>query len=544
MQINGRYIEEAVEGYRTLYVKGRELLEHEITTQQTSARDGSVFQYRRCPDRTLTVGYQLVAATPEAFRAAYNRLNALLDVQEAQLIFADEPDLFFVGTPSGVEEVPAGRCAVTGQFHIYCADPFKYSVTQYEAVPSEEDGTAFRVDYQGSCRSYPILEAEFAATTDANGEAAGSGDCGYVAWVNQQGRIIQVGDPDEMDTEGLPKSQALFDSHFTVYNSVTQSRWPLNVGQTSSDSVTQAGTVAITTDLTAQKTRLIHPGSYGTGSKYHGPSLTRTIPADRSGHAGAANFRFSWQQRMSTGPSSGDSKQRGLFQVLLHSGSGSVKKTVAGISILKSKTGTTGVLRYYVNSKIVGEQEINLSYLNFRFGYGAEELPASTIQKAGNTITFRIGGIERAYRDNSITETEVHSVTIAFAQYGTVPALTHNGLYWAKFIKDNCDEWRDVPNKFTAGDTLTVDCGAGEILLNAAPAPELGALGNDWEQFYLTPGVNAIGVAWSGWVPEEDKPAFGIGRYFCDGILCRAGYDGIGPGIHPSASGILHSGRP
>ena len=83
--------------------------------------------------------------------------------------------------------------------------------------------------------------------------------------------------------------------------------------------------------------------------------------------------------------------------------------------------------------------------------------------------------------------------------------LSTNGVIWAKFIKDNCDTYADIPNKFSANDELLVDCESAKIYLNDIETPELGALGNDWDQFYLKPGYNQIGVAWSEWtqsVPE------------------------------------------
>ena len=59
---------------------------------------------------------------------------------------------------------------------------------------------------------------------------------------------------------------------------------------------------------------------------------------------------------------------------------------------------------------------------------------------------------------------------------------------------------------------VEADCEDGEIYLNDARAPELGALGNDWETFYLEPGTNQIGVAWSDWVPAGSAPSCKI-RY-------------------------------
>ena len=88
LMINGEYIEDQIQGYRTLYVKGREMLNKAVTTQTVESRDGADFRYSRYPERTITVGYVLEAADNAAFRAAFNQLNAILSVDQSLLVFA------------------------------------------------------------------------------------------------------------------------------------------------------------------------------------------------------------------------------------------------------------------------------------------------------------------------------------------------------------------------------------------------------------------------------------------------------------------------
>ena len=506
LKINGAYLEHTVTGYRTLYVKGREMLAPDIETYETGVRDGSTLQSKRFPARTITVGYQLIASSAEAFRAAFNALNAALDVEEAELIFADEPDKFFIGTPSGRGDVPAGRNAITGEFDILCVDPFKYSVQEYEVTPTLDDGTAFAIQYNGTYRSYPTLVAEFAdEDDDTAGGLTGNGDCGYA------------------------KSQTLTNQKFTSYSATVASKWPINTGRTSSSAVTATGTVVVGKD--AENAKLLVANSYGTGTKWHGPSITRTIPADASGHVGAKNFRLSYKQRMCMGKGKKDSKQRGVFQCLLVNVSGTERTIVAGLSVYKSKTGKKAGLKLYVNGKTVHIQNIDLTYHNKCFGYKKtitevvkkkgkrikkkrtiQPVLTSTIEKSGKTVTFNIGGIKKAFKDKGITSTEVHEITFLMGKYASVTPLSYNGLFSAKFIADACETFRDIPNKFSAGDVVEADCEDGEIYLNDARAPELGALGNDWETFYLEPGTNQIGVVWSDWVPAGSAPSCKI-RY-------------------------------
>ena len=102
LQINGEYIENLIEGYRTLSVQGREALSAEVSTESAGLRPGSVYISKKYPERVITVRYQLVCSTPEAFREAYNALASILAVEESELIFADEPDKYFIGVPAGM----------------------------------------------------------------------------------------------------------------------------------------------------------------------------------------------------------------------------------------------------------------------------------------------------------------------------------------------------------------------------------------------------------------------------------------------------------
>lgn len=742
LMINGDYIETLINGYRTLNVSGREALTPELTTIETGSRDGSTLKHKRYPARTIIVKYQLIAASNEEFREAFNQLAAILDVEEAELIFNDEPDKFFIGTPSAMSEVEPGRNAVVGEFELFCADPFKYSVVEYEveAEPgydSTED--YFLIDYGGTYKSYPTLEAQFYEEEELS-------DCGYVAFFNESKKIIQLGDPKEDDVEEYPPSQTLVNQKLnkeTSWNATAQANWSSNTGKVSSSEVVQAGSMAIAvashhvtkapetsgtlltktskdakpyidykvtakatkrtaervnvevtiatsltektnsgtvkiaagaavtlkntavyysststkesfkksgtyylwdasvksgkiritnaknrvgksgqvtgwvkvsdlgvststgfgkgvglrasiqigsgdwykavvkkesevwngnnshtskvivevkgldsettlledikfkverTDENEDKSKVgileetnckdleisvytapvaeswyLTPQSYGTGQNWHGTSITRTLPADKSGEVGAKNFTFSYRQKLSIGNSSKATQERGLFQALLVSGSGDSRKIVAGVNIFKNKDGKKANLRFYVNGKTVKTEEIDLSFHNKHFGNNSTAKKITTtktsyIIKSGKKVEFNIGGIKRTFKDSSIANLAVKEVTFLIAQYGTKPVLSFNGLYWAKFVKDKCETYLDIPNKFGADDVVTADCKDGQVYLNNSPMPSLGALGNDWEDFYLTPGLNQIGFTYSDWVAVEHAPIFRL-RY-------------------------------
>lgn len=657
LQINGEYLEHLVPGYRTLHVQGREALSPDVVSFTTGSRDGSNIKSKRYPERILTVTYQLVADSNEQFREAYNKLAAALDVEDAQLIFDDEPDKFYVGTPCMIDTVKPGRNAVTGDFEILCADPFKYSVVEYEAQPDLEESSIL-IDYNGTYPAFPVLEADFYGENETEGETvtplSGAGDCGYVAFFTEDEQIIQLGDPEELDGEEVyAKSQTLANSVFdqsTSWGAAAKSQWTVNAGTTFASSFSQTGTMgmkvssyavvsapsstsgtiltassksgapitdykitakssgrtassvkvtfSVTTSLsrsssyfgygyglvghlyvngawktfTIKKTSsywkgktghtvnvtatvsglseiatsisgmkfkvtrsdslgqagilgetgckalsiapyqtktpesyYLAPSGFGSGSSWHGPTITRTLPADASGVTGAQNFTLTYSHKLSIGSSSSATNQMGAFQAVV---SGDNSKIIAGVSIEKSSSGKKAKVKICVNGSIAESFDVDLSNGNAYFKDGK----SSTITKVGQNVTFSIGGIKKSYKVDEIQNMLAKKVTFGIYQYGTKTTLEYNGLNSAKFVKNNCDTLKDIPNKFSANDVLTADCRNGEIRLNGVLSPSLGALGNDWETFVLTPGLNQIGFSWSEWVQPEYAPSLKI-RY-------------------------------
>lgn len=506
MKINGKYIENQITGYRTLYVSGREALAPELTTYKTGSHDGERLAMRRYPARVLTIGYQLIADSADAFREAYNDLGAILNVEDAELIFADEPDKFFTGTPSGLGEIDPGRNAVTSEFEITCLDPFKYSVEEYEATPTLDDGTTIAVDYGGTYKAYPTFEVDF-PDEDAS--------CGFVSFITDDGKVIQIGDPDEVDGTEHPRTQTLIDDTFnTTYNSA---KWPANVATlnplNTQGGLAQTGGVYIGTDYQSRK--CLRASSFGSGSGWHGPSITCTIPAEGSGHTGAKNFMFRCDARvlMELGVTADynfkyETTQLGMFQVCLVDST--ANKPVVTFAVVKSATGTTATVFLYMGTKCVKRWDGVDVALGGAWPYTEPNDRHLQLRKYGGDITLSWvdgGNTGQSFScyDPGIVDTEVHKVCFYFGRYGTRPGLSDLFLYSATFINSDCETWKDVPNKFTESDRLIVNCKTGEVIHNWAPAPDLGALGNDWEDFHLKPGQNQIGFAWSDWT--ENPPS-------------------------------------
>jgi predicted phage tail component-like protein len=177
--INGKYLEDQVDGFRVLYTIGREFISASVSETETERVNGARYLRKRYSPRDIIVGYQLLADSPKAMRLAYNRLASALDAEEAVFIFNDEDDKFYVGTVTDKDGVQPGRLNVTSEFTIHCSDPFKYSNNEYSFGGSSAD--SYSVSYDGTYISYPVITITVASAT------------GWIGLANSNGAYIQVG---------------------------------------------------------------------------------------------------------------------------------------------------------------------------------------------------------------------------------------------------------------------------------------------------------------------------------------------------------------
>ena len=493
LNFNGVYFENVIPGYRTLYVSGREMIETEITDLSTEIMDGSRYRRKRYKPRTITVGYQLIAKSNAEFRNAYNKLNSLLDVAEAKLIFLDEPDKYYVGTKVNAGDVPHGRNAITAEIEFYCADPFKYSVEEYEVIPTADDGTTFVVDYKGTYKAHPRFEAVME-----------NGENGFVGFVDQDKHILQFGSIEETDGENYKANETLatLQDFFNAPDdtSGTDYMHPLYGAK---------GKLGTTTWFNNKFLCLKEAGTQVGGA--NGGLRTVILPADSNGDkSGCKNFYA-------------------YFHILFYAGlmgqTGEMcinfltedNKLICGVNWYKTDmSGNTGryeLVCYNPNKKDTDHQAGKVLR---EYGYTTSHLHTQNpwywghcdIRKEGSKLTFFYWGGYPSFTVPEIEDMKCTKIQIAIKQWGTRSGsryLTYNGINNFWFQKLRVDKWRDVPNKFARTSRVIADCKEASVTMNGLPKPELGALGNDWETFCLKPGVNQVQCLCSSWAK---KPTF------------------------------------
>lgn len=475
---NGEWIENHVPGYRTLYVSGRELSISELKDIEVGQADGSRFQSKRYPSRIITVGYMLQAKGNAAFREAYNKLNAILDAEEAQLIFNDEPDKYYIGTKKSGSTVPPGKNNVTGEIEFYCADPFKYSVEEIEVIPELDNGKTFAIDYKGTYPASPALEVTFPS------------DCGYAAFTDKNENILQFGSPEEVDSVFMESEHLIADAMEAGI-----SGWVLNKAVTTgTNEFKQTGSFKHTY---RRESPCIEPNSYGDGTQWHGPSYTKQVPPNSAGEIGAKNCLYGWTHFFVV-----ESNQDvGIAQFMMTGENG---RNVAAITFYKNTVNNDymGHYKISINDKVVYQDSYSLDSQNSLTSW---ENAWSYIEKFGDTITVKVGNfLVKSFRDAEIANVKVKEVSFYLGAYGN-NKVGNNGVRRVRLTAHNVDTWVDIPNVFCKDDILEVDSGTGSVVLSHIQEPGLGALGNNWEDFKLMPGDNQIRCLYSAWA---QKPAF------------------------------------
>lgn len=125
MHFKDYFIEDEIEGYRTLTVSGREMIGIELDTQ--SVKNGTITLDRRLPGRELVIRYRLTAESNNQFQKKFQLLRAMLHTTEkVEVYFADEPDMFYKVELSGVDEVPSDKNTIVSSFTLQSDSPFKF----------------------------------------------------------------------------------------------------------------------------------------------------------------------------------------------------------------------------------------------------------------------------------------------------------------------------------------------------------------------------------------------------------------------------------
>ena len=475
MSYNGIYLENEIDGYRTLSVTGRELMECKVKDVEIDGADGSYYRYKTTPTRTITVRYQLLARGSREFREAFNKMNKLLSGEQVKVIFNDETDKYFIGTKTSNTQVDGGSNNVIGEIEIYCTDPRKYSTTEKEFTAT--DGVLNIVN-EGTV---PV-SIDYDITTTS--------ETGYIGLVSENG-IMQYGKVEELDGESYENSEWLA-SIEDFYNCKD------DIGGTDVMHPTY-GANGTLVEHTWFDTKFIGLGSVGEKKgNANGGLRTLVLPADSNGDtSGAQNF-YCWFHLCFYAGLMGQTGEM-CINFLTED-----DKLICGCNWYKTDSvGNTGHYEIWANGKALKNWEFTTSHLQaqnpFYYKWGSCD-----ILKEGANIRFFFWARYYSFYIPEIENMKCAKIQIAVKQWddrGGNKFMSMIGFDVIDFEKMNVEKWKDIPNRYPNGTNITIDGKSSHVYVNGMSRPEDEVIGT---QYFKAPvGESEIKVTCSEWTKSQ-----------------------------------------
>lgn len=476
VKFNGHWLDDDVTGFQTLYVSGREAYGQEVTSTLIGDAVGEDYVTRHYPPRRITVGYLLRAASAAAFRSAYNELNRYLNAEQAQLIFNDETDKYFIATPSSITEPEPGRNIVTGEIVFTCSDPRKWAVT-----PKTFNGA----DYAGGIQVITVLNTgnvpcpiDYEITMNSeNGVIGISGDDGE----------MQYGHPEEVDGETVEESEVLFNlAGSDFFNNQT-----LTISDTDKGGITNFTKTAVATNgsMSGRSGSWLLPAAnmtHNTGD-WGGCVKTVTLPADSGGVAGAGAFELSASVVFE-----GTAAQTGCLRFAVSDAEGGL---IASLHIVTHLRNSTAATIYCLVDGMVRQFSTNTTASG---GAGRGIGAKARIRKTGSSFYFSFGKFSTTIEAPGKAEAVAKKATVWLAQYSGMSSLIqYMGVRDFSFRKDNVESYVDIPNRYQSGDVMTINGSEARMYLNGVPNVEDEIIGTKY--FQAPPGAMNIAVINSPW---------------------------------------------
>ena len=333
--ISGVYLEQIIPGYRTIRTEGRWNLASDVSETDRSA-DWTKVKGKRYKPKDFIVTFAITCNTPQNLHAATRKLRGFLHQkrEEFKLIFRDEETIFYTGIVSDIQGSKlVNDCSVSGQFTIHCADGRGYSTQEYEIDATlAGDTTYFNVEYEGTSEAYPVLEANVKSET------------GFIGFLTEDGKIIQIGDPTAQKDVGNSLINHSFKNNTTT-------NWARNTYTPK--------TVEDRTFSPAGTTKASGTGmginSAGSGTNNHGPVYLYDLGGDAQNFQATMEYVFN----MNTGVVN---SQGGIDLILIGRDDGSsTEYEVARLSIYKKDNKTSAArIELIVDGKVVEYKDFKM----------------------------------------------------------------------------------------------------------------------------------------------------------------------------------------
>lgn len=433
-------------------------------------QNGSDFAYTSYENKQIVMPFTIEGNLEEK----YDALQKALKVDEPKkLVFGNVPNKCFYAIPSGTLEF-SEETEFLGEGTItwLIPDGVAYSTAEFSFDGVQKDG-------------YQTITIQNNGTewADVDYEITHQHENGFIGLVSQYG-VIQLGKQEEADGENYEASEELFngyglfqDDHGTSYQN------PENTTQGTLEVRNVAGY-----NVMALK------GGQATSGYWNGGMKTLTIPVDSEGRRGAKNFYCYTQHWFETGLMG----QTGAQTIAFLTGD---NKVICAMSINKSDTvGNTAHVDWFApqNKKIKTLDFQPTSYednpFNLKMGGGHNDF-----LKEGDKLRIFWYGKYYHFTIPEIKDMECEKIQIWIGQWGdrnlSNQYVTHNYLKSIWFRKDNVEKYRDVPNRYRAGDVVSIDGESTKVYVNGMPAKGDEINGSNYPK--VPPGTTEVQFCYS-----------------------------------------------
>lgn len=431
---------------------------------------GEEFGYTTYKSRLIEMPFEFIGDIAES----YNAIQKILNVSEPKrLVFGNYPNRYFYAIPNGNLDITQVSIFGKGTITWIIPDGVAYSVAEFNFDGVQQDG-------------YQTITIQNNGTewADVDYEITHDHENGFIGLISQYG-IIQLGKEEEADGETYKASEVLakgFGKFATDHGTSAQN--PSN---------TTSGTLEVR-DVAGNNCLLLTGGQSGSTNWWNGGMKTITIPADSEGATGSKNFYCYTQHWFETGLMG----QTGAQTIAFLTGDNQV---ICAMSINKSDlVGNMAHVDWFgPKNKLLKSIDFSPTNgegnpYNLKMGGGHNDF-----LKEGDRLRIFWYGQYFTYTLPEIKNMECKKVQIWIGQWGNRNLanqyVTRNYIKHFSFTKNNVEKYRDIPNRYKAGDVVTIDGESAKVLVNGMSARGDEITGTDY--FKVPPGTTEVQFCYS-----------------------------------------------
>lgn len=135
INIDGFFLDKEINSFQTLSVQGRECLAVDMDSYSIPRRSGIRVRNRELKERRLVVKFHINAKDTTEYYGAIKKLKHHLYKRDIlRIFFNDEPDLYYEGYLSTINDFETNYIKSSGSFEVICPEPFKFHVNTKQNV--------------------------------------------------------------------------------------------------------------------------------------------------------------------------------------------------------------------------------------------------------------------------------------------------------------------------------------------------------------------------------------------------------------------------